>query len=88
MVALPINLRIPDQMKYFCSLVKKLPYNLLRKQTQRIFMTSNRLTKVLSGSIAYSGGWSPNWVHSAPRPFTVLLCLPPVIVRMENYSVE
>jgi hypothetical protein len=37
---------------------------------------------------AYSGEWSPNWVHSAPRPFTVLLCLPRVIVRMENYSVE
>jgi hypothetical protein len=37
---------------------------------------------------AYSGGWSPNWVHSAPRPFTVLLCLPRVIVGMENYSVE
>jgi hypothetical protein len=39
-------------------------------------------------SFAYSGGWSPNWVHPAPRPFTVLLCLPRVIVRMENYSVE
>jgi hypothetical protein len=38
--------------------------------------------------IAYSGGRSPNWVHSAPRPFTVLLCLRRVIVRMENYSVE
>jgi hypothetical protein len=34
------------------------------------------------------GGWSPTWVHSAPRPFTVLLCLPRVIVRIENYSVE
>jgi hypothetical protein len=34
------------------------------------------------------GGWSPSWVHSAPRPFTVLLCLPRVIVRMENFSVE
>jgi hypothetical protein len=33
---------------------------------------------------AYSGGWIPNWVHSAPRPFTVLLYLPRVIVRMEN----
>jgi hypothetical protein len=38
--------------------------------------------------IAYSGGWSPNWVHLAPRPFTVLLCLHRVIVRIENYSVE
>jgi hypothetical protein len=38
--------------------------------------------------LAYSGGWSPNWVHSATRPFTVLLCLHLVIVRMENYSVE
>jgi hypothetical protein len=37
---------------------------------------------------AYSGGWSPNWVHWTPRPFTVLLCLPRVIVRMENYSME
>jgi hypothetical protein len=38
--------------------------------------------------VAHSGGWSPNWVLSAPRRFTVLLCLPCVIVRMENYSVE
>jgi hypothetical protein len=30
------------------------------------------------------GGWSPNWVHSARRPFTGLLYLPRVIVRMEN----
>jgi hypothetical protein len=29
-------------------------------------------------------GWSPNWVHSAHRPFTGLLYLPRVIVRMEN----
>jgi hypothetical protein len=42
----------------------------------------------LSQCLANSGGWSPNWVHSAPQPFTVLLCLPWVIVRMENYSVE
>jgi hypothetical protein len=32
----------------------------------------------------YSGGWSPNWVHSARRPLTSLLYLPRVIVRMEN----
>jgi hypothetical protein len=31
-----------------------------------------------------SGGWSPNWVHSARRPLTGLLYLPRVIVRMEN----
>jgi hypothetical protein len=31
-----------------------------------------------------SGGWSPNWVHSARRPFSGLLYLPRVIVRMEN----
>jgi hypothetical protein len=30
------------------------------------------------------GGWSPNWVHSARRPFIGLLYLPRVIVRMEN----
>jgi hypothetical protein len=34
------------------------------------------------------GGGVQNWAHSAPRPFTVLLCLPRLIVRMENYSVE
>jgi hypothetical protein len=32
----------------------------------------------------YSGGWSPNWVHSARRPLTGLLYLPRVIVMMEN----
>jgi hypothetical protein len=32
----------------------------------------------------HSGGWSPNWVHSARRPLTGLLYLPRVIVRMEN----
>jgi hypothetical protein len=31
-----------------------------------------------------SGGWSPNWVHSARRPLTGLLYLPRVTVRMEN----
>jgi hypothetical protein len=25
----------------------------------------------------HSGGWSPNWVHSARRPLTGLLYLPP-----------
>jgi hypothetical protein len=32
----------------------------------------------------HSGGWSPNWVHSARRPFIGLLYLPRVIVRMKN----
>jgi hypothetical protein len=32
----------------------------------------------------HSGGWSPNWVHSARRPLTGLLYLPRVIVRMEK----
>jgi hypothetical protein len=32
----------------------------------------------------HSWGWSPNWVHSARRPFTGLLYLPQVIVRMQN----
>jgi hypothetical protein len=32
----------------------------------------------------HSGGWSPNWVHSARRPITGLLYLPRMIVRMEN----
>jgi hypothetical protein len=34
--------------------------------------------------ICIVGGWSPNWVHLARRPFTGLLYLPRVIVRMEN----
>jgi hypothetical protein len=34
--------------------------------------------------ICIVGGWSPNWVHSARRPFTGLLYLPRVIERMEN----
>jgi hypothetical protein len=50
--------------------------------------SENKHLGLYKGLIAHSGGWSPNWVHSAPRPFTVLLCLPRVIVRMENYSVE
>jgi hypothetical protein len=33
---------------------------------------------------SHSGGWSPNWVHSARRPLTGLLYLPRVIVKMEN----
>jgi hypothetical protein len=32
----------------------------------------------------HSGGWSPNWVHSARLPLTGLMYLPRVIVRMEN----
>jgi hypothetical protein len=32
----------------------------------------------------HSGGWSPNWVHSAHRPLTGLLYLLRVIVRMKN----
>jgi hypothetical protein len=31
-----------------------------------------------------SGGWSPNWDHSARRPLVGLLYLPRVIVRMKN----
>jgi hypothetical protein len=31
----------------------------------------------------HSGRWSPNWVHPARWPFTGLLYLPRVIVRME-----
>jgi hypothetical protein len=32
----------------------------------------------------HSGGWSPNWIHSARRPLTGLLYLPRVMVRTEN----
>jgi hypothetical protein len=31
-----------------------------------------------------SGGWSPNWVHSALRPLIGLLCQPRVIMMMEK----
>jgi hypothetical protein len=34
---------------------------------------------------SHSGGWSPNWVHSARRPITGLLYMPRVIVRMGNF---
>jgi hypothetical protein len=34
----------------------------------------------------HSGGWSPNWVHSARRPFIGLLYLPRVIVRMGEFG--
>jgi hypothetical protein len=34
---------------------------------------------------SHSGGWSPNWVHSARRPLNGLLYLPRVIVMMENF---
>jgi hypothetical protein len=46
-----------------------------------------RFLKMIQKSVFFnlrSGGWSPNWVHSARRPFTGLLYLPRVIVRMEN----
>jgi hypothetical protein len=33
---------------------------------------------------SHSGGWSPNWVHSARRPLIGLLYLPRMIVKMEN----
>jgi hypothetical protein len=33
---------------------------------------------------SYSGGWRPNWVHSARRPLIGLLYMPRVIVRMGN----
>jgi hypothetical protein len=32
----------------------------------------------------YSGGWSPNWLHSVLRPPIGLLCQPRVIMMMEN----
>jgi hypothetical protein len=33
---------------------------------------------------SHSGGWSPNWVHSARQPLIGLLYLPRLILRMEN----
>jgi hypothetical protein len=33
---------------------------------------------------SHSGGWSPNWVHSARRPLNGLLYPPRVIMMMEN----
>jgi hypothetical protein len=38
-----------------------------------------------TGHYSYSGGSSPNWVHSARRPVIGLLYLPRVIVRIENW---
>jgi hypothetical protein len=33
---------------------------------------------------SHSGGWSPNWVHSARRPLNGLLYLPRVIMMIES----
>jgi hypothetical protein len=74
--ALTITITIND--------VSKMPYNNHQSRVVHFGNVNVRVTLIF----AYSGGWSPNWVHSAPRPFTVILCLPRVIVRMENYSVE
>jgi hypothetical protein len=41
------------------------------------------LVRIISFN-SHSGGWSPNWVQSARRPFTGLLHLPRLSVRMEN----
>jgi hypothetical protein len=40
--------------------------------------------RVLFFYYSQSGGWSPNWVHSARRPLNGLLYLPRVIVMIEN----
>jgi hypothetical protein len=39
----------------------------------------------LSSMSLHRRGWSLNWIHSARQPFTGLLYLPRVIVRMENF---
>jgi hypothetical protein len=33
---------------------------------------------------SHSGGWSPNWVHSARQPLNGLLYLPRVIMMTKN----
>jgi hypothetical protein len=33
---------------------------------------------------SHSEGWSPNWVQSARRPLNGLVCLPQVIMMMQN----
>jgi hypothetical protein len=45
---------------------------------------SRLLQELLVALHLHSGGWGPNWVHSARRPLTGLLYLPRVIGRMEN----
>jgi hypothetical protein len=64
--------------------------------TQQMYWRQRSDAQHLTGLLKFSvifflicivGGWSPNWVHSARQPFTGLLYLPQVIVRMEN-SVE
>jgi hypothetical protein len=44
-----------------------------------------RLVTALIFFNSHSGGWSPNWVHSARRPLNGLLYLPRVIMMMENF---
>jgi hypothetical protein len=56
-----------------------------RKETTACHMETCSLPAFVLFFNLHSGGWSPNWVHSARRPFTGLLYLPPrVIVTMEN----
>jgi hypothetical protein len=56
----------------------------LRKQDGRVSIEIISLKIMLINVNLHSGGWSPNWVHSARRPLTGLLYLPRMIVRMEN----
>jgi hypothetical protein len=55
------------------------------KMDIRVYVTELRdATCQGSCPASHSRGWSPNCVHSARRPFTGLLYLPRVIVRMVN----
>jgi hypothetical protein len=57
---------------------------MFKKVGARLYTGLNWLRKKTSFFNLHSGGWSPNWVHSARRPLTGLLYLPRVIVMMEN----
>jgi hypothetical protein len=65
--------------------------NLLRKEKANLGEAFNfpyKYLLVLYNTLfflnSHSGGWSPNWVHSARRPLNGLLYLPRVIMMMEN----
>jgi hypothetical protein len=63
---------------YHCHILLDLIYLQFTRAKSLVFSVSLFFLNL------HSGGWSPNWVHSACRPLTRLLYLPQVIVRMEN----
>jgi hypothetical protein len=70
------------KMEGACALATRPPTRLHGTLHRRRY--SFTFTLVIFFLNSHSGGWSPNWVHSARRPLNGLLYLPRVIVMVEN----